>query len=233
MVHSHRLTHSNQIIKIKIKGNSSGLDNRCRRNQRKTHNETSGHSKIKTSSKTKAENDSENRNSRNEIDNNRLHSNNWSSKSAYNKIVVGSRNRIASNRLHNNNSAYNRTETGSRNEIDSRPLSNSNNGQSSNASNKIATDGEIKTGSNSARNNNEYKMTNSAGRGKSGNGTSTCVPVQIRSRGMFGSSVGHALGILSTEAGSSEGATVGIASQTNDTGVPLVGVITSEFTASR
>jgi hypothetical protein len=76
-------------------------------------------------------------------------------------------------------------------------------------------------------------MTNSAGRGKSGNGTSTCVPVQIRSRGMFGSSVGHALGILSTEAGSSEAATAGIASQTNDTGVPLVGVITSEFTASR
>jgi hypothetical protein len=161
-------------------------------NQEKTSSETKAENstpnKIEISSKIRAGKGGEKRNSKNAIDNDSLHSNSSNhsvhssnSKDAHNKIETG-RDKIDSNRLRSNNSS---------------------NEHSSNASKKIATGScKIKTESNSARNNSEYKTTNYAGRNNSANGISTCVRVQVRNRETFGNSVGHAPGIPSTALGS-------------------------------
>ena len=221
MVPALLLTHSNQISKTKTRRKGSGIDSPHSNNQNKTGSETkaenSAPNKIEIGSKIKAGEGSEKRNSKNEIDNNRPHSNNSnnnsvrsSSKGANNKIEAGNRNRMDSSRLH------------------------SSNGHSSNASKRIATgSNKFKIESNSEPSNSEYKMTNSAGRDNNANVMSTCDRVQIRNSGKFGRSAGHAPGIPSTRAGSNVVAIAATAYPTTGTGDLLAAVITSEFTANR
>ena len=223
------LTRSNQTIRIKIKRNSSGTDSPHHSHHRKTSNET----RAENSAPRKIE-----------IDSNRLHSNNSNNSNSNDthKIETVSKTEIDSNRPHSNNSnnsnnARKEIETDNKKKIDSNRPHNSNNsnsnGHSNNASRMIAVSSKFKIESNSELSNNERKMTISAGRDSSANGTSTCVRVQTRSRGMFGSNIGHALGILSTAAGSSEAATAAIAFPTTATADPLAVVTTSEFTGNR
>ena len=128
-----------------------------------------------------------------------------------------------------------RSETGNKNKIDSnRPhSSNNSNGHSNNASRMIAVSSKFKIESNSELSNNERKMTISAGRDSSANGTSTCVRGQIRNSGTFGSNIGREPGNRSTAAGSNEAATAAIAYPTTATADPSVAVTTSEFTGNR
>ena len=209
------LTLSNQIIKIKIKSNSSGIDSRHGNNQNRASSETKAEnstiSKIEISNKIRTGSGSEKRNSRIGIVNNRQHSSNSSarnsSKDANNKIEIGTRNRT-DNKLRNNKD-----------------------GHSSNESSKIVTGNcKIETESNSERSNNVCKTRGV--RDKSANETSTCVRVQIRSSGTFGNSIGHAPGTPSTAAGSNVVAIAAIAYRTIGTGDTLDAVITSEFTAN-
>ena len=136
------------------------------------------------------------------------------------------------------NNARNEIETDNKNKIDSNRPHNSNNssnsnGHSNNASKMIAVSSKFKIESNSEHSNNEHKMTISAGRDSSANGTSTCVRVQIRNSGTFGSNIGQEPGNRNTAAGSNEAAIVAIAYPTIGTGDPLAVVTTSEFTDNR
>src|ERR1700733_10702496 len=129
------------------------MDSPRRSNQRKTSSETkaetSAPNKIEISNRTRAGSGSENRDSRNETDNNRPHSNNSTSNSAHNKIETDNRNKTYSNKPHNRRNSH---------------------GHTTNACKKIPTGSNRCTiESNSEPSNSELKMRNSAGRDSSAN----------------------------------------------------------------